>query len=103
MRSRISTEMKERYEMIKHDAILEEKEFDEKVAKIRELLPKHSKISRNTTTTGRILNENGLLTIQMEFPVVRDENFYELQIIVVPDLANRIIIDVDKSFICVNH
>jgi hypothetical protein len=41
------TEMKERNEMIKHDAILEEKEFDEKVAKIQEPLPKHSMVSRN--------------------------------------------------------
>jgi hypothetical protein len=39
----------------------------------------------------------------MVFPVVRDEKFDELQIIVVPDLTNQIIIDVDKSYICVNH
>jgi hypothetical protein len=97
------TEMKERYEMIKHDALLDKEEFDEKLAKIQQSLPKYSIISRNSITPRTILNKNGLLTVHIEFPVVRDENFDELQIIIVPDLDKKTIIDVNRKYICVNY
>jgi hypothetical protein len=75
----------------------------EKVIEDHQSLPKHSIISRNSTSPRTILNENGLLPVDIEFPVVRDENFGELQIIIVPDLDNKTIIDVDRKFICVNN